>query len=416
MTIRRILSLFILLMTLTACQTSHPPKLLGDPELPYPPKEAPEVGDILHLPTGFYVPMEVLLDQASRSQVVYVGETHDNPAAHQLQVDILAALEQNNPGQVSLAMEMFTPEQQPVLDRWSAGELSEKEFLKESGWFSSWKMNFALYRQLLDLAKEKHIPVIGLNADKGLVAKVGRTPFDELAEEDRSKLPEMVRDPYQTAATKAFYGGHKMGDAAFDGFHRVQTLWDETMAENLADYLKSPEGRGRQVVVVAGGNHVQYGYGIPHRVFRRFPSSYLLVGSTELDVPEDKQDRLMDVQMPQFPMPRYQFLKYTHYEDLEVPGVKLGILIDEDSGGIRIDGVIPGSIAEEVGLQKEDLLTELDGKPLQEPFDLIYELNQKSIGAKITLTVDREGEMLSIPVKFTEREPQHGMPAKHGKQ
>jgi len=415
MSLIRFLSLLSLLLILPACQAGNCQHLIGDPELPYPPDRDPQIGDILHLPTGYYVNQKVMLDQTGRVQAVFVGETHDNPASHRLEVEILQAMEDHNPGKVSLAMEMFTPAQQKVLDRWTAGELGEKEFLKEVDWFHTWKMNFAYYRPLLDLAKEKHIPIVGLNAKENLVAKVGHAPLSELSEEERSQLPEMISDPYQTEATKAFYGGHKMGQAAFDGFQRVQTLWDETMAANLADYLKSDAGQGRQVVVVAGGNHIRYGYGIPRRVFRRIPVSYLLIGSHEIEVPEDKQDQFMDVNMPQFPMPEYDFIKYTRYEELEKPGVKLGVMIDEDEGGIRIEGVIPGSVAERSGLQKDDLLTEMDGLPLQELFDVIYELQQKSVGDKITLKVDRNGEILDIPVEFTEKEPRHGMPLEHGK-
>ncbi|HEY5672664.1 MAG TPA: ChaN family lipoprotein [Malonomonas sp.] len=412
--LRHYFALLAVLLLMTACQPGH--QHLGNPELPYPPQREPQVGDILHLPTGSYVDKQVLLDQASRNQVVFVGETHDNPASHLLQLEILEALEARNPGKTALAMEMFTPAQQAVLDRWVAGELSEKEFLKEVDWFKNWKMDFALYQPLLEAARARRIPVIALNADKSLQRKVGRTPFAELSDEERAQLPEMVADPYQTAATKAFYSGHKMGDAAADGFQRVQTLWDETMAENLANYLQSAAGKDRQVVVVAGGNHVRYGYGIPRRLFRRIPVSYLIVGSREIEIPESRKQQLMNLTLPQFPMPAYQFLQYTRYEELPEKGVKLGIMIDAAENGILIKGVLPGSVAEEFGLQKGDLLTMLDGDTqLTEPFDLIYALQQKQTGAKIELTVERAAETLLVPIEFTPREPHaHGM--KHGKQ
>ena len=58
--------------------------------------------------------------------LVYVGELHDNPASHRLQVEILKAMQASHPGKVALGMEMFNNEQQVALDRWVAGELSEK--------------------------------------------------------------------------------------------------------------------------------------------------------------------------------------------------------------------------------------------------------------------------------------------------
>jgi len=44
-------------------------------------------------------------------------------------------------------------------------------------------------------------------------------------------------------------------------------LWDETMAEKIAEFVKA--NPDYQVVVLAGKGHIIYGYGIPSRVERR---------------------------------------------------------------------------------------------------------------------------------------------------
>ena len=385
------------MISLVGCQPAT--QYLGDPELPYPPDRNPVIGDILHLPTGIYVDQQVMLDQASRTQVVFVGETHDNPASHRLQEDILQTLQQHNPGKVTLAMEMFTPTQQPVLDLWIGGELSEKEFLQRVEWHHNWRMNFAFYRPLLNYCREQKIPILAINAKNDLKHKVARTPLAELAEEDRQQLPDMsYSDPYQEAMVQAFFNDHKMGQTMLDGFQRVQTLWDETMAQNLANYLNN-EGNDRQVLVIAGGNHVRYGFGIPRRLFHRIPISYLLIGSTELDIPEDKQDRLMNVIKPDYPMRPYDFMTFTEYEDLPNPGVKLGIVLDKTDGGLIVKKVIPGSIAEQQDLQEGDILTQIDDQILTEPFDLIYELQQKKVGDKIALTLIRNEQVMTKTVE-----------------
>ncbi len=82
-------------------------------------------------------------------------------------------------------MEMFNPTQQEVLDRWTAGNLDEKSFLKEVDWFGNWKMDFAYYADILHFARENKIPVIGLNATREMVKTVGRSSLEELAEETR---------------------------------------------------------------------------------------------------------------------------------------------------------------------------------------------------------------------------------------
>jgi S1-C subfamily serine protease len=171
------------------------------------------------------------------------------------------------------------------------------------------------------------------------------------------------------------------------------------MAQNLAEYLQH-QGKDRQVLVIAGGNHIRYGYGIPRRMFRRVPSSYLLIGSEELDIPADKQDRLMNVVKPNYPMPPYHFLTFTEYEDLANPGVKLGIMLDKADKGLLIKGVVPGSIAEQQGLKEGDVLTQIDSQQLKEPFDLIYELQQKNSNDQAVLTLQRQDKSLTKTINF----------------
>ncbi len=205
------------LLFLTACTMSQQP--IGNPEAPYPPTEKPAVGDIYHLPTGVKVTAEQMHAAMTDARIVYVGETHDNPAAHRLQLQVLKAMAKRYPGQLSLGMETFNPSQQETLNQWVSGELSEKEFLKKSSWFHSWRMDYAYYREILDFAREQRIPVIGLNATREMVKTIGRNALDTLDEETRKQLPEFdLNDPYQKGMAEAIYAGHSSGKAMLDGF------------------------------------------------------------------------------------------------------------------------------------------------------------------------------------------------------
>lgn len=400
----RLLLLALALPLATACAPMMV-KMTDNPEAPYPPPRPPVVGDILHLPTGYYVSEEQMRAVATDTRIVYVGETHDNPASHRLELTVLRAMAERYPDGVALGMEMFTPDQQETIDRWLSGELAEKAFLKESRWQEQWRMDFDYYRPLLEFARERNIPVIGLNAPKSLVKSATMKNLGENVDEERQQLPEMdLDDPYHGAFVTAMYSGHSHGTSGLEGFQRVQTLWDETMAENVARYLESQEGKNRRLVVVAGGNHVRHGFGIPRRVFRRLPTSYLIIGSKELVVPEDKRDRLMDVEVPKFPMPPYDFLVFTEYEDLAPPKVMLGILLDEAEGKVRVKSVLPGSVAEAAGLQEGDVLLEIDGMPVAESFDLIYEVRQKRPGDRSVLLIERAEARQSVEVTFPPKE------------
>jgi hypothetical protein len=303
-------------------------------------------------------------------------------------------------------MEMFTPSQQGVLDDWVAGRLDEKTFLKRVRWFEAWGMEFDYYRDLLDFARREGIPILGLNAEKSLVSAVKEKGLAGLSDEERQLLPEMdLEEPYQRAQTTAIFGGHDQGGRHLERFLQIQTLWDETMAANIAAYLAGPAGSGKHLVVVAGGNHVRYGFGIPRRVFRRLPTSYALVGTREILIPEEKQESLMDVETPDFPMRPFDFILHCAYESLEKKEVKLGVLLGTDTGQVAVEGVVPESNAEAAGLQKGDLLLAIDGETIGDNFDLIYAVKQKRPGDRGVLLIDRGGEELRVEILFQEPRP-----------
>ena len=243
------------MLCLAACAPRN--ALLGDPQEPYPPKTKPQVGQILHLRTGRFVSQGEMLAAATDNQIIYAAETHDNPASHRLELELLQALARRYPGRTAVAMEMFTPAQQHVLDAWVAKKADEKSLLKS--WYSSWNMDFAYYREILSYCRAHGIPV----------RAVASKDFADLSAEEKALLPATLdlNDPYQRALTDAVYGGHAKGKS-LAGFHRVQTLWDETMAQNIVRYLASRKKNDIHLLVMAGGNHIRNGFGIPRRVFR----------------------------------------------------------------------------------------------------------------------------------------------------
>jgi membrane-associated protease RseP (regulator of RpoE activity) len=238
-----------------------------------------------------------------------------------------------------------------------------------------------------------------------------------LDEETRSQLPEIdLDDPYQRAMAEAIFAGHSSGKAMLDGFLRIQTLWDETMAENIARVMQE-KGSEHRMVVLAGGNHVRYGFGIPRRVYRRLPTSYMLVGIRELVIPGNKQGKLMDVEMPRFPMPSYDYLVYTEYESLPGERVKLGVRMKEEDGKVLVEGVVPGSAADQAGILAGDIIVSMGEVVIADSFDLVYEVNQRVSGDQTALIVEREGEQINLDVTFVPlpKADENGM-GKHKKQ
>ena len=71
------------LFALTACGPAKI-QVMGNPQAPYPLPSPPRIGQIVHLPTGSLVSTEQMFTLAGDARIVYFGETHDNPASHQI--------------------------------------------------------------------------------------------------------------------------------------------------------------------------------------------------------------------------------------------------------------------------------------------------------------------------------------------
>lgn len=388
----------VLMMALFGCATI--PRFPR--ENPYGTLEGVTVAEVLHVPTGIKVSKAQLLDVIGGSRVIYVGETHDNVCAHQVQLEVIKGLAERFPGKVAVGMEVFQRPYQEAMDQWSRGELSEREFLKRSGWYSNWGMDYGYYRAILEYIREGHIPLLALNAPVDLVKEVRRRGLDGLSKDWQNKLPTMdLSDPHHRKLVEAFYQAHPPTSAkSFDAFYQVYVLWDETMAETVANYLATEEGWHKKVVVLAGGNHIRYGFGVPRRAFRRLPVAYTIVLPMEVSVPEDKKDRLMDVNLPDIPLAPADFYWMVAYEDLKRKRVRLGLMFEESNGNLKVTKVVHGSLAATAGVQAGDILVSLDGESLGEFFDLLYLLSQKRPGDVGRLVIQRGNESLEMTLRF----------------
>ena len=74
---------------------------------------------------------ETLAAEAARADVVFLGEQHDDPATHRMELALLQAVARRR-GNVVLTLEMFERDVQPILNQYLAGTVSEDRFLRGS--------------------------------------------------------------------------------------------------------------------------------------------------------------------------------------------------------------------------------------------------------------------------------------------
>lgn len=400
--VRTIAAALTLAAFLAGC---HSVEVNPSAQSPYYPLEKLQAGSILHVPTGSLIAEEQLYSYLSGARIVYVGEAHDNLDHHKVQLRVIKALEERYPGSVSVGMEMFRSPSQPVLDKWVRGELEEREFYKE--WLKNWGIDYDYYRDILEYVREKHIPLIALNASKEQIAamthKGGEGGFD------RSTLPEIdPSDPYHRAMVEAvFYDpSHKShGGGDFDKFYNMLLLWEESMAEAVSDHLTEMGGE-RRMVVLSGGGHINYGYGIPKRVFRRVSLPYTTIIPVSPAITNDKKlakekgVKLLDVDLPSAPLYLADFAWATGYTRVDTVRPKLGVQISERDGRVKVTGVADGSVAARVGIREGDIVASFDGHKISEIADLLYLVREKEFGDEVVVGIERDTEALTLEVKF----------------
>lgn len=225
-------------------------------------------------PTQRSLSPQTVVNQLSQSRVVYLGETHDSAADHQSQLELLKALHVKNPN-LAIGMEMFQRPFQSALDRYIAGSITAAELQRATEYDDRWGFPWEFYAPILEFAKANRIPVIALNTPNEVTRKVARQGLESLTSADKRFIPplsEIRLEPqrYRDRIRKVFDGFHqgKGNSQRFERFFQAQVLWDETMADSIAQFLKR---RDRQLIVLVGQGHVVFGDGIPSRVTRRLP-------------------------------------------------------------------------------------------------------------------------------------------------
>jgi uncharacterized iron-regulated protein len=395
------LPLLIALLLLGCISSPVPHSFSKFQQSPYRDLKTLEEGKILHVPTGKEMSQDELIDYLESIRIIYVGEAHTNLLHHQVQLDIIKNLAKRFPGKITIGVEMFGRPSQPVLNQWSRGEMDERDFAKV--FYESWNQDYEYYKDIFVYSRDHGIPLIALNISDELIHAIQAQGTEGLSEEFRKVLPEIdTADPYHRQTLQAIYKGHIHGNQDFDSFYKTMLLWDETMAKSITDFLSSPEGHGNKMVVLAGGGHVSYGYGIPRRVFRRLPEPYAIVLPYTSRIPTGKEYLIMDVTVPELPLYIADFVWAVGYEDLENKGVRLGIGIERSERGVLVRTVKQGSSASKGGIQTGDVVTTFGGEPVMEPFELIYLVKQKKAGDKTLLHVLRGDELLELEIVFNE--------------
>jgi uncharacterized iron-regulated protein len=373
-------------------------------------REAPVVLDaITDTASGAVLTPAELSGRLAAARLVIVGEGHTDMDSHRVQRRVIEELHRAG-RKVAIGLEMFPYTEQKALDDWSAGKLSEEQFLAASRWYRNWGYNWLYYRDIFLFARDERLRMFAVNAPREVVSAVRRKGFQGLTPEEAAHIPKEIDagNPDHLRLFKASFDDESfhaaMSDEQWQAMLNAQCTWDATMAWNAVRALRQQEADPKSVLVVlAGAGHVQYGMGIERQARQWYGG--VIASVLPVPVVDETRGPVDGVQASYA-----NFLWATPGEtDPLYPELGISTRVREEDERLEIIDVETDSPAERAGLKVKDVLVSLDGAALTDRETLARRMAGERWGDTAVFALLRDGAPTSVTVLLRRKA---GKPAK----
>jgi uncharacterized iron-regulated protein len=221
-----------------------------------PKNSLDNLGKITDLRSGESLSPKQLLTRLAAQPRVIVGEKHDNPYHHQIELWLVENLPQQRP-QGSVLMEMINPSQQAKVSQvkqWLQGNprVRDERVAELIDWQPGWK--WPLYGDLTMAAMRAPYPLWSANLDRDEIMAFYQQPV--FPQGQLSVRPAVQKALEETIRTS--HGG-KIEPQQLHAMLAIQQQRDRRMAERL---LAAPT----PTLLIAGGYHASKSVGVPLHV------------------------------------------------------------------------------------------------------------------------------------------------------
>ena len=185
---------------------------------------------VLYNAKGNKVSYEKMLKNLQKQDVVLIGELHNNPISHWLELEITQALSEKR--QLVLGAEMFERDNQAALTNYLQGKITAKGLDSSARLWKNYKTDYA---PLVNFAKEKNLPFIATNVPRKYASQVSRGGFESLVNLTSEEKAWIAPMPIAYDANLPGYQKMltMMGEHTSPNMPKAQALKDATMAHFL---------------------------------------------------------------------------------------------------------------------------------------------------------------------------------------
>jgi len=221
-------------------------------------------------------------------QIVYLGESHDNPYHHMDQARVLEAMLTEG-ARPALAFEMLAQDQQPAVDEAMRDGADPAAVGKRLAWVDRGWPDFEMYRPLFDQARRYGLPVVAIDLEQRTVRRIAKEGLGSLPADERSRLvsrlaPEADRERGIARDIETAHCG-LLPLVAVPGMVDAWHARNVTMARRILQALD----QAPQVVVIVGRGHQAPGGLVDQVEALRPGTSQLVVDFVEVGTEEPDQ-------------------------------------------------------------------------------------------------------------------------------
>lgn len=211
------------------------------------------VGVVWDVKNASVISAENLLTEIKEGDYLLLGEKHDNPDHHTLQLLVTESILQSNKLS-ALSLEMMDSTIQPKLDLIAAQDFDSLEALKDYLEWDSDGWDWEFYSPLIELAVNASVPLYAGNISTETMRGV-------YAASEPSPLQEIVSSEVMAKLLSDIDASHcgLLPESQFPPMVAVQQARDSAMANSLP-----PPQRDGLSVLIAGNYHARQDLGVPN--------------------------------------------------------------------------------------------------------------------------------------------------------
>ena len=227
---------------------------------------------IIH-PDGSHLSSKQLTEHLLQAEVIYLGEIHDNPDHHKVQLELLQALIAAGKKPV-IGFEFFSREQTSWLLNYVSGSKSslrhrkpgnaEKMLRQRLGWQE--REDWKYYFPMLALAKKEGLSVFGADIDTGIRSRMSRAGIDNMMSIETTGLPATFASDSsenQKLILQDLQAGHcnMASEEWVQKLYQTMSIRNAFMAQSI-QMMRNDSATDQPVVMILGRGHVDYNAGV----------------------------------------------------------------------------------------------------------------------------------------------------------